>query len=57
MTDVKEGKVPVTEKNVNFLFYFFSCLLHQHDHSKSLQHHIVSLLFDFSSQFLFSSVL
>ena len=57
MTDVKEGKVPVTEKNVNFLFYFFSCLLYQHDHSKSLQHHIVFLLFDFSSQFLFSSVL
>ena len=30
MTDVKEGKLPVTEKNVNFLFYSFSCLLYQH---------------------------
>ena len=44
MADVKEGKVPVTEKNVNFLFYFHSCLLSTwvvitciNDHSKSLQ--------------------
>ena len=30
MAGVKEEKIPVTEKNVKFLIYFFSCLLYQH---------------------------